>query len=107
MRRNILSKRYLRAPAESKTVVIDVANDALRTHHLRMVDDLIAHPSALRSEWEREFLRSIRGQLAGGRDLSVKQLANLERLYERVVGTLRVVGPTLEAIHIRRTRYGR
>lgn len=48
-----------------------------------MIDDLEARAEKL-SDWECEFVSSISKQLADGKSLSIKQLAKLEMIWERI-----------------------
>ena len=50
---------------------------------LEMTDEIIEIADEICSEWECEFLESIREQLVNGRELSPKQKDILERLYEK------------------------
>lgn len=51
--------------------------------HISMIDDCEARESRL-TDWERDFLESIREQIEDGRVLTEKQSAKLDAIWERV-----------------------
>ncbi len=48
-----------------------------------MVDDCLARDSRL-TEWEQEFIRSLHERLDEGRELTEKQAARLDVIWDRV-----------------------
>lgn len=55
----------------------------MSTEHEDIVNDCLARDSQL-TEWEQGFIRSIHEQLESGRDLTEKQAARLDAIWERV-----------------------
>lgn len=56
---------------------------SLHDEHQIMVEDCENRESKL-TDWEREFIDSIKAQLARGRPLSEKQAERLDAIWERV-----------------------
>ena len=52
------------------------------TEHMTMVEDCEARESRL-SEWDAQFIDSIKRQLVDGRSLSKKQAEKLDEIWER------------------------
>ncbi len=52
---------------------------------LNMVEDCEGNESML-SDWECEFIDSIRNQIDEGRDLSERQIEKLEDIWKKVTG---------------------
>jgi hypothetical protein len=50
--------------------------------YLQLIDDCEARESRL-SDWERNFIDSLRGQIERGRTLSPKQIETLDNVWER------------------------
>lgn len=55
----------------------------MTSEHEDMVDDCLARDAKL-TEWEQEFVRSLHEQLDEGRELTEKQAARLDLIWERV-----------------------
>lgn len=57
----------------------------MTTHdeHIQMVEDCENRESKL-TDWERGFIDSLRNQVDAGRQLSEKQAARLDEIWERV-----------------------
>ncbi|WP_428421905.1 hypothetical protein [Methylibium sp.] len=52
------------------------------SEYLQLIEDCEAREARL-SEWDAQFLDSIKRQLAEGRALSLKQTAKLDEIWER------------------------
>lgn len=52
------------------------------SEYLQLIEDCEARESRL-SDWDRQFLDSIKNQLADGRPLSRKQTDKLDEIWER------------------------
>lgn len=53
------------------------------SEHLTMIEDCENRESKL-SNWEREFIASIRAQLEAGRSLTARQAETLDNIWEKV-----------------------
>jgi hypothetical protein len=51
--------------------------------YLRQIDDCERRESRL-TDWERNFLDSLRRQIEGGRAPTVKQIESLDKTWERI-----------------------
>lgn len=54
----------------------------MNSEHMTMVEDCEARESRL-SDWERQFIDSIKSQLSDGKSLSQKQSDRLDEVWEK------------------------
>lgn len=62
---------------------IQTQNKSWADEYLTMIDDCEKRESKL-SEWEENFISSVRMQIENGRTPSPKQIETLERIWDRV-----------------------